>query len=127
MTQETSSKNFKITFLPENTTIEVDATSIHSGHTEGEPGSILDIAERNGLEIDHSCGGVCACSTCHVFVLKGADSCNIASDDEEDMLDMAPGLQPESRLACQCIPNGTQDIVVEVPGWNRNFVKEAPH
>jgi 2Fe-2S ferredoxin len=47
-----------------------------------------------------------------------------ASDDEEDQLDNAPGLTPTSRLACQAVPNGTCDVVIEIPDWNRNFAKE---
>jgi 2Fe-2S ferredoxin len=53
------------------------------------------------------------------------ESCNEATEDEEDMLDMAPGLQPNSRLACQCVPDGTSDVVVEIPDWNRNLVSEG--
>ena len=74
--------------------------------------------------MDHSCGGVCACSTCHIIVREGLESCNEATEDEEDMLDLAPGLDPNSRLACQCVPNGTQGIIVEIPEWNRNLVSE---
>ncbi len=116
--------NYKIRFLPENVTVEVGHDQLIEA-SEGQLGSILDIAEKNGLNIDHSCGGVCACSTCHVIVREGLESCNEASEDEDDMLELAPGLCLESRLACQCIPDGTQDIVVEIPGWNRNLVKEV--
>ncbi len=77
-----------------------------------------------GQDMDHSCGGVCACSTCHVIVRQGLESCNEATDDEEDMLDLAPGLEPQSRLACQCVPNGTQALIIEIPEWNRNLVSE---
>ncbi len=117
-------KSYKIQFLPEDITISVDPSQLGEAE-EGLAGSILDIAEKNGVEIDHSCGGVCACSTCHVIVRKGESSCNEATDDEEDMLELAPGLHPHSRLACQCVPDGTQDLVVEIPGWNRNLVKEV--
>ena len=119
-------KTYRIRFLPENKVVEVNPAQLAQA-CEGQLGSILDIATRNGLEIDHSCGGVCACSTCHVIVREGLGSCNEASDDEEDMLELAPGLQPESRLACQCVPDGSEDVVVEIPGWNRNLVKEASH
>lgn len=105
--------------------IEVDPAKIpYEDH--GLPGSILEIAMGNKIEIDHACGGVCACSTCHVIVRKGGDSCNEPTDDELDQLDDAYGLTPQSRLACQCVPNGTEDIVVEVPTWNRNLARE-PH
>ncbi len=89
-----------------------------------QPGSILDVALGQGIEIDHACGGVCACSTCHVIVRTGLESCNEATEDEEDMLDNAPGLEPDSRLGCQCVPDGTVDVVVEIPDWNRNLVRE---
>ncbi len=115
---------YRIRFLPENLIVEVDPGQLEEA-SEGQLGSILDIATKNGLEIDHSCGGVCACSTCHVIVREGAESCNEASEDEDDMLELAPGLTAESRLACQCIPDGSQDVVVEIPGWNRNMVKEV--
>lgn len=106
--------------------IEVNPDALPDGHV-GRPGSILNLALAHGLEIDHACGGVCACATCHVIVRQGLDTCNDPSDDEEDQLDEAPGVTPKSRLACQCVPNGTQDVVVEVPAWNRNLAREAPH
>ncbi|MBF0286807.1 MAG: 2Fe-2S iron-sulfur cluster binding domain-containing protein [SAR324 cluster bacterium] len=115
---------YKIQFLPEDVTILVDPAQLKEV-VAGLAGSILDIAEKNGIEIDHSCGGVCACSTCHVIVRQGENSCNEATEDEEDMLELAPGLHPNSRLACQCVPDGTQDLIVEIPGWNRNLVKEV--
>ncbi len=90
----------------------------------GRPGSVLEIALGHGIEIDHACGGVVACSTCHVIVKEGFETCGVAAEAEEDMLDNAPGLTFQSRLACQCVPNGTCDVVVEVPSWNRNHAKE---
>ena len=89
--------------------------------------TILHAAMEQGLHLDHACGGVCACSTCHILVLEGLDTCNEATDDELDQLEEAPGVKLNSRLACQCVPNGTKRVVVEVPGWNRNAVKETPH
>jgi 2Fe-2S ferredoxin len=88
------------------------------------PGSILDIALASGVDIDHACGGVVACSTCHIIVKQGLNTCNESTDEEEDQLDKAPGLTPFSRLACQCVPNGKENLVVEVPNWNRNLVRE---
>jgi len=118
---------FKITFIIEedNETKEfvVDPSAIPYGRI-GLDGSILDLAEGAGIAIDHSCGGVCACATCHIHVIQGAASCPKATDDEEDMLDTARDLTPESRLSCQCVPNGTQDLVVKIPAWNKNLVKE---
>src|SRR5262249_51617329 len=82
-------KRFKLTLIDEATkevtTIEVDPEKIPYSHT-GQDGSILDIALGCGVEINHSCGGVCACSTCHVYVKEGRDSCSDATEDEEDML-----------------------------------------
>jgi 2Fe-2S ferredoxin len=119
---------FQVTFVEEETgqqtVFEVDPAQIPYDRT-GEPGSLLDIATGAGLEIDHSCGGVCACATCHVYVSKGLDTCPPATEDEEDMLDTARGLTPESRLSCQCVPNGTQDLTVVIPKWNKNLVKEG--
>ena len=116
-------KTYKITFVGIDKTVEVDPAKIPYGPT-GQPGSILDIALNAGIDLEHACGGVCACSTCHVFVKKGLESCNDATDDELDELDEAPGITLQSRLGCQCVPNGTMDLVVEIPAWNKNLVKE---
>jgi 2Fe-2S ferredoxin len=94
---------------------------------EGQTGSVLSLLLAAGIELDHVCGGVVACSTCHVYVNKGFDSAPVAIEEEEDQLDFAPGLRDESRLACQCVPDGTVDVEVEIPGWNRNEVSEEPH
>jgi 2Fe-2S ferredoxin len=119
-------KPYTITFLPMNRKVEVDPSELPYSR-DGQKGSILEIALGNGIEIDHACGGVCACSTCHVIVRQGLESIQEASDDELDQLDNAPGLTTSSRLACQSIPNGACDVVVEIPGWNRNLVGEASH
>lgn len=119
---------FTITFRDEESkeekTFTVDPSAIPYGDI-GLEGSILDLATGAGLEIDHSCGGVCACATCHVIVEEGLETCSKATDDEEDMLDTARGLTTESRLGCQCVPNGTKNIVVTIPAWNRNLVSEG--
>ena len=117
-------KPYKVTFINRDKTIEVDPTKIPYGPT-GQPGSILDIALGAGIDLEHSCGGVCACSTCHVIVKEGLASCNEATDDELDQLDEAPATTLQSRLGCQCVPNGTMDVVVEIPDWNKNLVKEG--
>ncbi len=117
-------KSYTITFLPEGKTVTVDPATLPLSR-EGKPGSILDIADGNGVDIDHACGGVCACSTCHVIVREGVDSLDEATEEEEDMLDEAPGVELTSRLACQAVPDGSVNIVVEIPGWNRNHAKEA--
>lgn len=114
---------YSITFMPEGKVVQVDPGKLPYSR-DGLPGSILEIATGHDIEIDHACGGVCACSTCHVVIQEGFDSCNEATEDEEDQLDLAPGLNRHSRLACQCVPNGKQNVVVEIPEWNRNLVSE---
>ncbi|CAK9050232.1 Glutamyl-Q tRNA(Asp) synthetase (Glu-Q-RSs), partial [Durusdinium trenchii] len=86
---------------------------------------LLEIAVDNGINIEHACGGVCACSTCHVYVEQGMDDVAEATEAEEDRVEEAPGLQMNSRLSCQCEVEGNGPIVVRVPAWNRNAVKEA--
>ncbi|MDT7042170.1 2Fe-2S iron-sulfur cluster-binding protein [Candidatus Nitronereus thalassa] len=108
----------------QNTVVNVDPSRIPYGPT-GQPGSILDIAMGAGIDVEHACGGVCACSTCHVIVKEGLDTCNEATDDELDQLDEAPAITLQSRLACQCVPDGSQNLLVEIPEWNKNLVKES--
>lgn len=123
-----ATKRFKVTFHIEETNetkvFEVDPSAIPYGRT-GLEGSILDIAEGAGIEIDHACGGVCACATCHVKVRQGLASCSTATEDEEDQLDSARDVEIDSRLSCQCVPDGSQDLVVVIPSWNKNMVKEG--
>jgi 2Fe-2S ferredoxin len=121
-----ATKKFKVTFVRDGKTVEVDPEKVPYGH-DGLPGSILDIANGFRMGLDHACGGVCACSTCHVIVHEGLESCNEATEAELDELDMAPGITPKSRLGCQCVPDGSVDIVVEIPEWNKNYAKEADH
>jgi 2Fe-2S ferredoxin len=117
---------FKVRFLPMDRVVEVDTEVPVPGH-DGEPGSLLRIALANGIELDHACGGVCACSTCHVIVREGGESLPPAEEDEEDQLDNARGLTLHSRLSCQAVPRGDRDLVIEIPQWNRNLTKEGPH
>jgi 2Fe-2S ferredoxin len=105
--------------------IQVDPAKLRADSI-GRPGSILDLTLAHGIALDHACGGVCACATCHVIIRQGLDACNEPSEEEEDQLDEAYGLTPQSRLACQCVPDGTKPIVVEIPAWNRNLARE-PH
>ncbi|MBU6412802.1 MAG: 2Fe-2S iron-sulfur cluster binding domain-containing protein [Planctomycetes bacterium] len=93
----------------------------------GKGDSILEAAMDCGINIEHACGGVCACSTCHIYVEGGGSSLSEATEAEEDRVEEAPGLQRNSRLSCQCIVEGNGPIVVRVPSWNRNAVKEDPH
>jgi len=116
-------RKYRLTVLPENKVIEVDPEQIPE-YYDGEPCSLLQILLANDVEIDHACGGVCACSTCHVIVREGLATCNESTDDEEDQLEMARGLTISSRLACQCVPDGSMDVVVEIPAWNINLVSE---
>jgi len=91
---------------------------------EAEPGTtILDAALANDIEIEHACEKSCACTTCHVIVREGFDSLEEADETEEDMLDKAWGLEPESRLSCQAVV-ADEDLVVEIPKYTINMVSE---
>jgi 2Fe-2S ferredoxin len=107
-----------------NVTVAVDPDRIPYQET-GLPGSILDIALAHNIDVEHACGGVSACSTCHCVVREGEESLNEMSDGEEDQLSFAPGLTPQSPLSCQSVPNGTSNLVVYIPDWNRNAVREG--
>lgn len=89
--------------------------------------SLLEVALDAGINIEHSCGGVCACSTCHVYVEKGMEHLSEATEAEEDRVEEAPALQRNSRLSCQCEILTKGEITVRVPAWNRNAIKEVPH
>lgn len=75
--------------------------------------TILQASQEADMPEGSACGGVCACSTCHVYVQKGAELLSEAEDDEEDILDKAFDVRPNSRLGCQ-VEVGTKDLVVEV-------------
>jgi 2Fe-2S ferredoxin len=91
---------------------------------EVEPGiSICDAALKNHIEIEHACEKSCACTTCHVYIREGMDSLNENTEEEDDMLDKAWGLEPDSRLSCQTIV-GDEDLVVEIPKYTINMVSE---
>ena len=78
--------------------------------------SLLEIALNNDIELHHNCGGVCACSTCHLYVEKGADFLEELSDREEDFIDRAVSPKLSSRLGCQCVlNNGKGDIEITLP------------
>jgi len=97
---------------PEGMVIEADAGT-----------TICDAALQSGIEIEHACEKSCACTTCHVYIREGMDTLNENSDDEDDMLDKAWGLDPDSRLSCQTIV-GDQDLVIEIPKYTINMVSE---
>lgn len=90
-----------------------------------EPGSmtICDLLLSKDIGIEHACEKSCACTTCHVIVRNGYDSLGEASEDEEDMLDKAWGLEPQSRLSCQTVV-GDVDLVVEIPKYTVNHARE---
>lgn len=100
-----------IKFRFEDTSIsEVIATNVAEGY------SILEATEDFDVHLNHNCGGVCACSTCHIYVVKGEDSLEEISDKEEDFIDRAINPRLESRLACQCIIlDDDADIEVIIP------------
>jgi 2Fe-2S ferredoxin len=108
----------KVTFLPhpeicpEGKTIEV------------EPGeNLIAAALVHDIEIEHACAMSCACTTCHVIVRKGYGSLVPPEEREEDLLDRAWGLEPESRLSCQVVVD-RDDLVVEIPRYTINQVSE---
>jgi len=82
--------------------------------------SILEITEDHDVHLNHNCGGVCACSTCHIYVNKGEDKLEEISEKEEDFIDRAIDPRIESRLACQCIIlDDDAEIEVEIPDQNQ--------
>ncbi len=108
----------RIVFLPH------DELCPEGAVIEVEPGvTICDAALQHGIEIEHACEKSCACTTCHVIVREGFDSLGEPDELEEDMLDKAWGLEPESRLSCQAVV-GDNELVVEIPRYTINQVSE---
>ncbi|RKF15532.1 ISC system 2Fe-2S type ferredoxin [Alginatibacterium sediminis] len=108
----------KIVFLPHSELCPEGAV------IEAKPGeTILDVAQRDGIDIEHACEKSCACTTCHIVVREGFDSLDESSEQEDDMLDKAWGLEPDSRLGCQAQVKD-QDLVVEIPKYTINMVSE---
>lgn len=96
----------KVTFIdPEGTRTEA--------LVEPKSRNLLEIAEANGARLGSACGGVCACSSCHVYVREGLDSLPEMEDVEEDRLDMGFDVRPNSRLGCQCVVQD-DDLVIEI-------------
>jgi 2Fe-2S ferredoxin len=111
-----------VTFTNLDKTVEFESGKLpYDEH--GKPESILDIALNFGIQLEHACGGSCACTTCHVVVRQGDGNLSEADEDELDRLEMAPGLTLHSRLGCQAVVKG--DVSVEIPSWNRNYVSEG--
>lgn len=108
----------KIVFLPHE---EICPDGAVVDAQSGE--SIVDAALRNGIEIEHACEKSCACTTCHVVVREGYDSLAEADELEDDYLDKAWGLEPDSRLGCQARVDD-EDLVVEIPKYTINQVSE---
>jgi 2Fe-2S ferredoxin len=91
---------------------------------EAETGvTICDAALANGIEIEHACEKSCACTTCHVVIREGFDNLDESTELEDDLLDKAWGLEPDSRLSCQA-KVGTEDMVIEIPKYTINMVSE---
>ena len=91
---------------------------------EAERGeSICEALLRNDIEIEHACEMSCACTTCHVVVREGYDSMEEPDELEDDYLDKAWGLEPDSRLSCQAIVDD-EDLVIEIPKYTINMVSE---
>ena len=112
----------KVTFVNTGQTIEFESGKLPY-HEHGKRESLLDIALSHDIQLEHACGGSCACTTCHVIVKSGDDNLSPADEDELDRLDMAPGLTLHSRLGCQAVVTG--DVIIEIPSWNRNYVSEG--
>jgi 2Fe-2S ferredoxin len=85
--------------------------------------SVCEALLENNIPIEHACDMSCACTTCHVIVREGFQSLNEMDESEEDLLDRAWGLEPNSRLACQAIVD-RQDLVVEIPKYSINHAEE---
>ena len=105
----------KVTFLPDGNEIEVK-----------EGTSILEAAKKVHAQVGYACGGVCACSTCHVYVKEGLDDLTEAKDREEDILDKAFDVRSSSRLGCQARLSD-EDVVVEITRESRQaWLDEHP-
>ena len=110
----------RILVLPHGPEIPLDPSAPPQG-VEGPSGSLLAWLLAASVPVEHACGGVGACGTCHVLVRGPLPA---ASDEEEDILDKVPGTRATSRLACRCQPDGSGDLEVVVPTWNRNQSRE---
>lgn len=97
----------------------------HGAHISATPGtSVCEALLENGIQIEHACEMSAACTTCHVVVREGFGSLGEIEEVEEDLLDRAWGLEPNSRLSCQAILAGT-DLTIEIPRYTINHAKEG--
>jgi len=91
---------------------------------EAQPGdNLIEVALDAGINIEHACERACACTTCHVIIREGFDSLEESDELEDDLLDKAWGLEPDSRLSCQ-VEIGDEDLVIEIPKYTINQVSE---
>lgn len=91
---------------------------------EAQPGdNLIELALEHDIEIEHACEMSCACTTCHVLVREGFDSLEESDELEDDLLDKAWGLEPDSRLSCQ-VEVGEKNLVIEIPKYTINQVSE---
>jgi ferredoxin, 2Fe-2S len=114
----------KVTFIKDGkeTTVEFEQGKLPF-QEHGLPESFLDVAMNFGIPLEHACGGSCACTTCHLFIVKGEQHLSPMEDNEADRLDTAWDLRVNSRLGCQAVIKG--DVVVEFPMYTRNYVQEG--
>ena len=108
----------KITFLP-NEDVRPNGAVVEA--PKGT--SICRAALDNGIPLEHACELSCACTTCHVYIIEGLESLTDPTEDEDDYLDKAWGLQPNSRLSCQTVLDDI-DIIVEIPKYTINHASE---
>ena len=114
----------KVTFIIDGKerSVEFEHGKLPYSH-HGLPESFLDVAMNLGVPLEHACGGSCACTTCHVVVTKGGRHLSEAEENEEDMLDRAPGLTPTSRLGCQAVVEDPDaEITVRIPRHTVNLI-----
>ena len=106
----------KVRFEPDGIEVEVPAGT-----------SFLDAARKSDAQVGSACGGVCACSTCHVYVKQGLDDLSEVSDREEDIMDKAFDVRPDSRLGCQAKMLEDRTYVIEITRESRKaFLDEHP-
>src|SRR5712672_51671 len=114
----------RVTFLPQGKTVEFAFDTLpYEGH--GEPMSFLDVAENFDIFLDHACGGVCACTTCHLCVKEGAAGLSEAEDLELDRVESAADVQVSLELGFQATIEKPGTDVGEIPKGNRNYVQEG--